>query len=151
MHHRRERARKPRKPLRFEEEPCSWTVHVTVRDSIERELMCTPLCHVDSPGARAHTKAGSFLRLFDMLFQILDPWGCDSTPQTSKFIKYTIVSLAILYFLPIKRVPVSAPRALLLSYPSHRYMRCLLYKPSAFLYTPCIAMCVAPCKPLPPP
>jgi len=30
--------------------------------------------------------------LLDMLFQILDPWGCDSTPQTSKFIKYTIVS-----------------------------------------------------------
>ena len=25
MHHRRERALKPRKPLRFEEEPCSWT------------------------------------------------------------------------------------------------------------------------------
>jgi hypothetical protein len=38
-----------RKPFRFEEEPCSWTVHVTVRDSIKRELMYTPLCHVDSP------------------------------------------------------------------------------------------------------
>jgi len=42
MHHRRERARKPRKPLRFEEEPCSWTVHVAVHDSIDRELMYTP-------------------------------------------------------------------------------------------------------------
>ena len=39
MHHRRERALKPRRQLRFEEEPCSWTVHVAVRDSIERELM----------------------------------------------------------------------------------------------------------------
>ena len=92
MHHRRERVLKPRKQLRFEEEPCSWTVHVAVRDSIERELMYTPLCHVDSPGARAHTKAESFLRLLDTLFQILDPWGCDSTPHSSKFIKYTIVS-----------------------------------------------------------
>ena len=72
MHHRKERARKPRKPLRFEEEPCSWTVHVAVRDSIERELMYTPLFNVDSPGARAHTKAESFLRLLDMLVQILD-------------------------------------------------------------------------------
>ena len=98
MHHRRERVLKPRKQLRFEEEPCSWTVHVAVRDSIERELMYTPLCHVDSPGARAHTKAESFLRLLDMLFQIMDPWGCRSTLQTSKFKKYTIVSLAILYF-----------------------------------------------------
>jgi len=33
-----------------------------------------------------------------MLFQIMDPWGCRSTLQTSKFKKYTIVSLAILYF-----------------------------------------------------
>ena len=40
--HRRERARKPRKPLRFEEEPYSWTVHVAVRDSIERELILPP-------------------------------------------------------------------------------------------------------------
>jgi len=50
MHHRRERALKPRKPLRFEETPCSWTVHVSVRDSIERELILPP-SHVDSPGA----------------------------------------------------------------------------------------------------
>ena len=42
-------------------------------------------------------KAESFLRLLDMLFQIMDPWGCRSTLQTSKFKKYTIVSL-ILYF-----------------------------------------------------
>jgi len=55
-------------------------------------------------GARAHTKAESFLRLLDMLFQIMDPY---STPQTSKFIKYTIVSLAILYFWPSK--PVARP------------------------------------------
>ena len=73
MHHRRERAREPRKPLRFEEEPCSWTVHVAVRDSIERELILPLKRHVDSPGARAHIKAESFLRLLDMLFQILDP------------------------------------------------------------------------------
>ena len=79
MHHRRERVQEPRKPLRFEEEPCSWTVHVAVRDSIKRELMYTPLRHVDSPGARAHIKAESFLRLLDMLFQILDPWGRGST------------------------------------------------------------------------
>ena len=73
MHHRRQRAREPRKPLRFEEEPCSWTVHVAVRDSIERELMYTPMCHVDSPGAPAHIEAGAFLRLLDMFFQIMDP------------------------------------------------------------------------------
>ena len=77
MHHRRERAREPRKPLRFEEEPCSWTVHVAVRDIIKRDLH--PLRHVDSPGARAHIKAESSLRLLDMLFQILDPWGRGST------------------------------------------------------------------------
>ena len=79
MHHRKERAREHRKPLRFEEEPYSWTVHVAVRDSIERELMYTPLRDVDSPGARAHIKAESFLRLLDMLFQILEPWGRGST------------------------------------------------------------------------
>ena len=73
MHHRRERAREPRKPLRFEEEPCSWTVHVAVRDSIERELILPPKRHVDSPGACAHIKAEAFLRLLNMLFQILDP------------------------------------------------------------------------------
>jgi len=43
MHHRRKRARKPRKQLRFEEEPCSWTVHVAVRDSIGRELVLPPM------------------------------------------------------------------------------------------------------------
>ena len=53
---------------------------MAVRDSIERELMYTPLRDVDSPGARAHIKAESFLRLLDMLFQILDPWGRGSTP-----------------------------------------------------------------------
>ena len=79
MHQVKERAQQPRKPFRFEEEPCSWTVHVAVRDSIKCELMYTPLCHVDSPGARAHIKAESFLRLLDMLFQILDPWGRGST------------------------------------------------------------------------
>ena len=42
MHHRRERAQEPRKPLRFEEEPCSWTVHTAARDSIERELIYPP-------------------------------------------------------------------------------------------------------------
>ena len=72
MHHVKERVQQPsRKPFRFEEEPCSWTVHVAVRDSIKRELMYTPLRDVDSPGARAHIKAESFLRLLDMLFQIL--------------------------------------------------------------------------------
>ena len=80
MHHVKERVQQPRKPFRFEEKPCSWTVHVAVRDSIKRELMYTPLCHVDSPGARAHIKAEAFLRLLDMLFQILDPWGPGSTP-----------------------------------------------------------------------
>ena len=79
----KERVQQPRKPFRFEEEPCSWTVHVAFRDSIKRELMYTPLCHVDSPGARAHIKAESFLRLLDMLFQILDPLGCGSEPQRS--------------------------------------------------------------------
>ena len=79
MHHVKERVQQPRKPFRFEEEPCSWTVHVAVRDSIKCELMYTPLCHVDSPVARAHIKAESFLRLLDMLFQILDPWGRGST------------------------------------------------------------------------
>ena len=44
MHHVKERAQEPRKQLRFEEEPCSWTVYVVVRDSIERELMYTPPC-----------------------------------------------------------------------------------------------------------
>ena len=48
---------------------------MAVRDSIKRELMYTPLRDVDSPRARAHIKADSFLRLLDMLFQILDPWG----------------------------------------------------------------------------
>ena len=80
MHHVKERVQQPRKPFRFEEQPCYWTVHVAVRDSIKRELMYTPLRHVDSPGARAHIKAESFLRLLDMLFQILDPWGPGSTP-----------------------------------------------------------------------
>ena len=73
MHHVKEHAQEPRRPLRFEEEPCSWTVHVAVRDSIERELILPPTCDVDSPGARAHIKAEPFLRLLDMLFQILDP------------------------------------------------------------------------------
>jgi len=36
------RTRKRRKPLRFEEEPCSWTVHVAVCDSIARELVLPP-------------------------------------------------------------------------------------------------------------
>ena len=80
MHHVKERVQQPRKPFRFEEEPCSWTVHVAVRDSIERELILPPKRHVDSPGARAHIKAESFLRLLDMLFQILDPLGRGSTP-----------------------------------------------------------------------
>ena len=80
MYHVEERAQEPSKPLRFEEEPCAWTVHVAVRDSIKRELMYTPLRDVDSPGARAHIKAESFLRLLDMLFQILDPMVCGSTP-----------------------------------------------------------------------
>ena len=79
----KEHAQEPRRPLRFEEEPCSWTVHVTVRDSIGHELIFTPLSHVDSPGARAHIKAEPFLRLLDMLFQILDPWGRGSEPQRS--------------------------------------------------------------------
>jgi len=52
----------------------------------------TAFGHVDSPGVPAHIKAESFLRLLDMIFQIMDPWGCRSTPQRSKFIKYTIVS-----------------------------------------------------------
>ena len=80
MHHVEERAQEPRRRLRFEEEPYSWTVHVVVRDSIEHELILTPLRHVDSPGARAHIKAASFRRLLDMLFQIMDPWGRSSTP-----------------------------------------------------------------------
>ena len=62
MHHRRERARKPRKPLRFEEEPCSWTVHVAVRDSIERELIFTPSGHVDSPGASKLSRFSKVVR-----------------------------------------------------------------------------------------
>ena len=83
MHHVKERVQQPRKPFRFEEEPCSWTVHVAVRDSIKRELMYTPLRDVDSPGARAHIKAEAFLRLLDMLFQILDPLGRGFEPQRS--------------------------------------------------------------------
>jgi len=42
MHHVKEHAQEPRRPLRFEEEPCSWTGHVAVRDSIKRELMYIP-------------------------------------------------------------------------------------------------------------
>jgi len=75
--------------------PCSWTVHVAVRgSSIERELILPPVPRRQSRSI----KAESFLRLLDTLFQIMDPWGCGSTPNRSKFIKYTIVSLAILYF-----------------------------------------------------
>jgi len=85
MHHRSERARKPRKPLRFEEEPCSWTVHEAVRDSIERELVLPAVTRRQSRSI----KAESFLRLLDTLFQIMDPWGRGSTPHRSKFIKYT--------------------------------------------------------------
>ena len=68
---------------------------MAVCDSIERELVLPP------PVTRRQSrtiKAELFLRLLDMLFQIMDPWGCRSTLQTSKFKKYTIVSLAILYF-----------------------------------------------------
>ena len=79
MYHVKEHVQEPRKPFRFEEEPCSWTVHVAVRDSIKRELMYTPLRDVDSPGARTHINAESFLRWLDMLFQILEPWGRGST------------------------------------------------------------------------
>ena len=63
---------------------------MAVRDSIERELVLPP------PVTRRQSmtiKAESFLRLLDMLFQIMDPWGCHSTPQRSKFKKYTIVSM----------------------------------------------------------
>ena len=104
MHHRRERAQEPRKPLRFEEESCSWTVHVAVRDSIERELILPPMCHVDGPGAPAHIIAEAFLRLLDMLFQILDRLGRGFEPQRSKSKSTVIVSLAILYFTWSKRV-----------------------------------------------
>ena len=104
MHHVKEHVQEPRKPLRFEEDPCSWTVHVAVRDSIVRELMYTPLCHVDSPGAPAHIIAEAFLRLLDMLFQILDPLGRGFEPRRPKLKSTLIVSLAILYFAATKRV-----------------------------------------------
>ena len=92
MHHVKERVQQPRKPFRFEEEPCSWTVHVAVRDSIGRELILPPMCHVDSPGAPAHIKAEAFLRLLDMLFQILDPLGRGFEPQRPKLKSTLIVS-----------------------------------------------------------
>ena len=82
---------------------------MAVRDSIKCELMYTPLCHVDSPGAPAHIIAEAFLRLLDMLFQILDPLGRGFEPQRPKLKSTLIVSLAILYFAATKRVPTEPP------------------------------------------
>ena len=75
-----------------------------------------PLSHVDRQSRSI--KAESFLRLLDMLFQIMDPWGCRSTPHGSKLIKYTIVSLAIQSRRGIKKTGLSGPLSFLTSHPT---------------------------------